>query len=45
MSAVYGDDYFNGGGAGHTNYLDEQVLLRNHGRGIPKTSNCFKKSV
>lgn len=28
----YGDEYFNGGGAGYANYLDEGRLLRKHGR-------------
>jgi 2-polyprenyl-3-methyl-5-hydroxy-6-metoxy-1,4-benzoquinol methylase len=29
---VYGDDYFQGGGAGYPNYLAEATLLRHHGR-------------
>ena len=29
---VYGDDYFEGGGAGYKNYLDEERLLRASGR-------------
>ena len=29
---VYGDDYFEGGGAGYTNYLQEGELLRARGR-------------
>ena len=32
VDAVYGDDYFNGGGAGYSNYLSESRLLRAHGR-------------
>lgn len=28
---VYGDNYFQGGGAGYPNYLAESKLLRNHG--------------
>lgn len=32
VGAVYGDDYFMGGGAGYDNYLSEADLLRAHGR-------------
>ncbi len=32
IEAVYGDDYFNGGGAGYDDYLSEAELLRAHGR-------------
>jgi SAM-dependent methyltransferase len=30
--AHYGDDYFEGGGAGYSDYVSEGHLLRNHGR-------------
>lgn len=30
-ATVYGDDYFNGGGAGYPDYLAEAELLRQHG--------------
>jgi SAM-dependent methyltransferase/ribosomal protein L37AE/L43A len=32
VTAVYGDDYFEGGGAGYPGYLAEAPLIRNHGR-------------
>lgn len=32
IQQVYGDDYFEGGGAGYKNYLDEELLLRAAGR-------------
>lgn len=32
VSRVYGDSYFQGGGAGYTNYLAESALLRDRGR-------------
>ena len=32
VAAVYGDDYFHGGGAGYSDYLSESALLREHGR-------------
>ncbi len=32
IQKVYGDDYFDGGGAGYKNYLDEELLLRAAGR-------------
>ena len=32
VSAVYGDNYFFGGGAGYPDYLGEGQLLRDHGR-------------
>lgn len=32
VSAVYGDDYFTGGGAGYPDYIGEGELLREHGR-------------
>lgn len=32
VATVYGDDYFNGGGAGYDNYAAEADLLRAHGR-------------
>jgi SAM-dependent methyltransferase len=32
VERVYGDDYFEGGGAGYSGYLNEADLLRNHGR-------------
>lgn len=31
VAAVYGDDYFHGGGAGYSDYLSESALLRAHG--------------
>jgi 2-polyprenyl-3-methyl-5-hydroxy-6-metoxy-1,4-benzoquinol methylase len=31
VTAVYGDNYFNGGGAGYPNYVAEAHLLRQHG--------------
>ena len=32
VSQVYGDDYFQGGGAGYPNYLNQQDVLRAHGQ-------------
>ena len=32
IDSVYGDDYFQGGGAGYRDYLSESRLLRAHGR-------------
>ncbi len=32
VRAIYGDDYFTGGGAGYDDYLSEAELLRAHGR-------------
>lgn len=32
ISAIYGDHYFTGGGAGYDNYVSEADLLRAHGR-------------
>jgi SAM-dependent methyltransferase len=32
VALVYGDEYFQGGGAGYSDYLAEQNILRNHGR-------------
>ena len=35
-STVYDDSYFNGGGAGYSNYLAESALLIKHGRNYAK---------
>ena len=32
VASVYGDQYFEGGGAGYTNYFEEGDLLRERGR-------------
>jgi 2-polyprenyl-3-methyl-5-hydroxy-6-metoxy-1,4-benzoquinol methylase len=32
ITAVYGDDYFFGGGAGYPDYFEEEKILRAHGR-------------
>src|SRR5687768_12548688 len=32
LTAVYGDHYFEGGGAGYTNYVEEGQLLRERGQ-------------
>lgn len=32
VDSIYGDDYFFGGGAGYSNYLDQSALLRERGR-------------
>jgi 2-polyprenyl-3-methyl-5-hydroxy-6-metoxy-1,4-benzoquinol methylase len=36
VSRVYGDSYFNGGGAGYPDYLSEEHLLRERGRWYAK---------
>lgn len=36
IETTYGDDYFNGGGAGYSNYLDEARLLRAAGNRYAK---------
>ncbi len=36
IEAVYGDDYFDGGGAGYPGYLAEAALIRAHGRRYAK---------
>jgi len=41
IAAVYGDDYFNGGGAGYSNYLSESRLLEAHGRRYGKLLKRF----
>jgi 2-polyprenyl-3-methyl-5-hydroxy-6-metoxy-1,4-benzoquinol methylase len=38
-AAVYGDDYFEGGGAGYPGYLTEAALIRAHGRRYAKLLN------
>jgi SAM-dependent methyltransferase len=35
-AAVYGDDYFSGGGAGYPDYLTEAAILKAHGRRYAK---------
>jgi SAM-dependent methyltransferase len=39
--AVYGDDYFQGGGAGYPDYLAEADLLRSHGQRYGKILQRF----
>lgn len=41
VAAVYGDDYFNGGGAGYSNYISESRLLEAHGRRYGKLLKKF----
>lgn len=41
VAAVYGDDYFHGGGAGYSNYLSESRLLEAHGRRYGKLLKRF----
>jgi SAM-dependent methyltransferase len=36
VSTVYGNDYFNGGGAGYSDYLAEEQLLRDRGKRYAK---------
>ena len=39
---VYGDDYFNSGGAGYPDYLGESKLLRAHGK---RYANLLKRYI
>lgn len=41
VSMVYDDDYFQGGGAGYSNYLSEAKLLTAHGRRYGKLMKRF----
>jgi SAM-dependent methyltransferase len=41
VALVYGDEYFQGGGAGYSDYFAEQDVLRNHGRRYGKLLRGF----
>lgn len=41
VSQVYGDDYFQGGGAGYPNYLNQQDVLRKHGQQYGKLLRTY----
>jgi SAM-dependent methyltransferase len=43
IDAVYGDDYFEGGGAGYPGYLAEANLIRAHGRRYAKMLDQYCK--
>lgn len=43
VSRVYSDSYFQGGGAGYTDYLSESALLRDRGRSYAKLLARFTK--
>jgi SAM-dependent methyltransferase len=43
VGRVYGDDYFQGGGAGYPDYLAEAQILREHGRRYAKLMERFSK--
>ena len=43
IKKVYGDDYFNGGGAGYHDYFAEERLLRSRGKWYAKLLSRFTK--
>jgi SAM-dependent methyltransferase len=43
VNTVYSDDYFTGGGAGYSDYLAEEKLLRDRGRRYAQLLNQFTK--
>ncbi|MBM3967684.1 MAG: methyltransferase domain-containing protein, partial [Planctomycetes bacterium] len=42
VESIYGDDYFFGGGAGYSNYLDQSALLRGRGRDYARRIKKFR---
>jgi len=42
VERIYGDDYFFGGGAGYSNYLDQSLLLRGRGRDYARQMKKYR---